>query len=86
MFGGYLFPSLSIQILLVKDSGGMGKEETARQLKEASEGRVESVLLCSSEENGFIDRQLLDSCSRTVFAAEPHKYSARVDKFLVGAR
>lgn len=60
--------------LVVKDSGGMGKEETARQLKAASEGHVESVLLCSSEENSFIDRQLLDSCSRTVFAADPHKY------------
>lgn len=70
----------------MKDSGGMGKEETARQLKEASEGHVESVLLCSSEENSFIDRQLFDSCSPTVFAAEPRKYWARVDKFLVSAR
>lgn len=70
----FFFPSLLIQSLLVKDSGGMGKEETARQLKEASEGHVEPVLLCSSEENSFIDRQLFDSCSRTVFAADPHKY------------
>lgn len=70
---GFFFPSLLIQSLLLKDSGGMRKEETARQLKEASEGHVESVLLSSREENGFIDRQLFDSCSHTVFAAELHK-------------